>query len=196
MPQGPVLPSDAKVDWPGWADIWKTRKRLADEGAGEQAFVDYLDTMIRSPRRFGQNQAQRIAALLRGGLGGAPYPYAFPISEIPLVIKSVKAGDGTSVRTNSNNLGRWAREKGGYVYYPTRHLDGRWSASTVKDNPPVTKIAAMLAEVGRGADLLSLLTEDECASLLEPDMRQQLRAFADDMFGRANRVYELLRAGE
>lgn len=197
MPQGPVNPSQATVAWPGWTDIWKTRKRMAEEGAGEPAFVAYLDTMIRPPRRFGPSQAQRIAAMLRGAPGGAPYPYAFPIREIMLVIKSVKTGDGTSTPSSENNLGRWARERGGRVYYPTQHLDGTWSApSSVKDNSAVIKIAAALAGIGRSADALDALTVDECAELLEPVMREQLTAMADDMIGRTQRVYELLRTGE
>lgn len=197
MPQGPVKASQATVDWPGWADIWKTRKRMAEEKAGEEAFSEYLDTMISGPRRFGLNQAQRITAMLRGAPGGAPYPYAFPIPEIMLVIKSVKVGENPSAPTNDNNLGRWAREKGGRVYYPTHHLDGTWSApSAVKGNPPLTKIAAALAGIGRSVEILEPLSANMCAELLEPAMREQLQAMADDMIGRANRVYELLRAGE
>jgi hypothetical protein len=187
-----VPPSKATVDWPGWQEILKTRWDMAAAAAGEKAFVEYLDTMIKPPRRFGKNQAVRIAALLRG----APYPQALPLQEVLLVVPAIRTDDGKSIPVNVSTVGRWAMSRGVRVHYPTRHLHGGWSApGQAKENVAVLAISSGLAAARVGADKLRTATLAHCAELLEDDMRDQLRAMRNDVFAQLAIVDEMLKAG-
>lgn len=192
MSHEPIAASKANVDWHGWAEILKTRWEMARAGVGEKAFVEYLDTMIKPPRRFGKNQAVRIAALLRS----APYPLALPLQEVMLIIPTVIGEGGKSIPVNVSTVGRWAMSRGARVHYPTRHLDGRWSApGQAKENVAVLAISAGLATARQAAEKLHTVDLERCADLLEPDMVTQLQAMRDDVFAQLAYVDEMLKAG-
>lgn len=196
MPQTPLNASQIPRDWSGWPQIWKTRTELCRQKAGPKAFEEFLDSMIKPPRKFGQNQARRIVAMLRGAPGGAPYPHAFPFSDIFTVIQYVHKDGSKYDKPTLNILGNWAREGGGRVYYSTIHLNGTFSAPSVaKHNTALMVMSASLGLVRAGADRLETITPESCEDL-EPGMRAQMREQADAELARIRRVYELLEVGE
>jgi hypothetical protein len=189
-----ITPSQAGPRWPGWDDVIKTRSQMCNERAGGEAFVRYMNDLIK-PRKWAPTAARDIAVRLRG----AEYPDAFPLADIITVLNGcpgsrIQPGH-TGTAITENQLGRWMRDVNCTVWVPTHHLDGTWSApASAPRNVPAITISKSLALVRNAAAFLEGLDPTEVALCLDDAvMIKQLRAFRDDVMNRLSLVNEFLK---
>jgi hypothetical protein len=166
---------------------------MCADRAGEEAFTKYMKDLI-SPRVWGLDTAQDIAVRLRG----ADNLKGFPMSDIIIVLNGCVgarlAKGHTGTKITESQLGARLRAAGCHLYYPTRHLDGTYSASgSARDNPGVVVLSKAIALMRTAADHLDTLDPAEVGPSLTPEMRQQLTMFADAQFSRLDRAYKILK---